>query len=101
MRFLAPALSLCLLLGPAASHADPARTPVRSHTARVDEPDRLRFGITSPWSPKQLGRHFGLGVGWTLPRRWYDTDGQLLTERSLLNPGDDLERSGFYFALRF
>jgi len=101
MRFLASALSLCLLLGPAASHADPAQAPARSPAARVDEPDHMRFGITSPWSPKRLGRHFGLGLGWTLPQRWYDTDGQLLTERSLLNPGDDLERSGFYFALRF
>jgi hypothetical protein len=49
----------------------------------------------------RLGRRLGLGVGWTLPQRWYDADGQLLTERALLVPGDDLERSGFYLALRF
>jgi hypothetical protein len=101
MRFLRPALLLCLLLASGASHADPAQAPARAQTARDDEPDHMRFGITSPWSPKRLGRHFGLGVGWSLPQRWYDTDGQLLTERSLLNPGDDLERSGFYFSLRF
>ena len=51
--------------------------------------------------PERFGRHVGLGLAWTLPQRWYDADGELLTERSLLHPGDDLERSGFYFALRF
>jgi len=50
---------------------------------------------------KRFGGHLGIGVGWSLPQRWYDADGQLLTERSLLNPGDDLERSGLYLALRF
>jgi len=101
MRFLAPVLLLGLLLVSGASHADPARTPVRAQTAGNDAPDRMRFGISSPWSPKRFGRHFGLGLGWSLPQRWYDTDGELLTERSLLNPGDDLERSGLYLALRF
>ena len=101
MRFLAPVLLLGLLLASGASHADPAKLPARGQTAGSDEPDQMRFGISTPWSPKLLGRHFGLGLGWSLPQRWYDTDGQLLTERSLLNPGDDLERSGFYLALRF
>jgi len=100
MRLLAPVLLVGLLLGSAASYADPAAPPARRKLV-AEEADRLRFGITTPWSPKRLGRHFGLGVGWSLPQRWYDTDGQLLTERSLLNPGDDLERSGLYLALRF
>ena len=99
MRFLAPVLLLGLLLVSAASHADPA-APARRKLIS-EEADRLRFGITTHWSPKRLGRHLGLGLGWSLPQRWYDADGQLLTERSLLNPGDDLERSGLYLALRF
>jgi hypothetical protein len=100
MRFLAPLLLLGVLLGSTPSHADP-QTPKSLRKAASDEVDRLRFGITKNWSPRRLGRHIGFGVGWSLPQRWYDTDGQLLTERSLLHPGDDLERSGLYLALRF
>ena len=100
MRFLAPVLLLALLLVPAASHADPA-APAKRRPTLAEEVDRIRFGISTHWSPKRFGRHLGLGLGWSLPQRWYDADGQLLTERSLLNPGDDLERSGFYLALRF
>ena len=99
MRLLAPVLLLGFLLVSAASHADPAAPAGRKRVS--EEADRLCFGITAHWSPKRLGRHFGLGLGWSLPQRWYDADGQLLTERSLLNPGDDLERSGLYLALRF
>jgi hypothetical protein len=100
MRLLAPARLLGVLMLSAASHAEPAAPPVRRKLV-AEEVDRLRFGITTHWHPKRLGGRLWLGLGWSLPQRWYDTDGQLLTERSLLNPGDDLERSGFYLALRF
>ena len=100
MRLLAPVLLLGFLLVSAASHADPA-APAARRKLVSEEADRLRFGITTHWNPKRLGRHLWLGLGWSLPQRWYDADGQLLTERSLLNPGDDLERSGLYLALRF
>ena len=100
MRFLAPALLVGSLLLAAASHADPA-VPQPRRNLLAEEVDRLRFGITAPWRAKRLGTRLWLGVGWSLPQRWYDTDGQLLTERSLLNPGHDLERSGLYLSLRF
>jgi hypothetical protein len=100
MRFLAPALLVGLLLSSAASHADPA-APAPRRNRVAEEVDRLRFGIDAHWHPKRLGGRLWLGLGWSLPQRWYDTDGQLLTERSLLNPGDDLERSGLYLSLRF
>jgi hypothetical protein len=101
MRLLALVPLLCALWVPALAHADSERRPVSAgqRLAR-EEVDRLRFGITSQWTSKRW-RHLGLGVGWSLPQRWYDADGQLLTERSLLNPGDDLERTGLYFGLRF
>ena len=100
MRFLGPVLLLSLgLLSPAA-HADPAQlAPPQRQSA--DEAAAARVGAALQWVPERLGRHIGLGLGWTLPQRWYDADGQLLTERSLLHPGGDLERSGFYLALRF
>ena len=100
MRALAAVLLLGFVLLSAASHAEPAAPPARRKSI-AEEADRLRFGITTPWHAKRLGGRLWLGVGWSLPQRWYDTDGQLLTERSLLNPGHDLERSGFYLALRF
>ena len=101
MRLLAPVLLLGLLLVSAASYADPA-APAPRRNRIAEEADRLRFGITTHWHPKRLGGgRLWLGLGWSLPQRWYDADGQLLTERSLLNPGDDLERSGLYLALRF
>ena len=100
MRSLAPALLLGSLLLAAASHADPASPPPRRNLV-AEEVDRLRFGITTHLHPKRLGGRLWLGLGWSLPQRWYDVDGQLLTERSLLNPGDDLERTGLYLALHF
>jgi hypothetical protein len=99
MRSLRPVLLLCLLLVAGAAYAaDPSD---ETEQPSGEELDRLRFGISAAFSPKLLGSRFDLGLGWTLPQRWYDADGELLTERSLLNPGDDLERSGFYLALRF
>src|SRR5262245_10762936 len=99
MRSLRPVFLACLLLVTgAASAAEPKDDTERPSG---EETDRLRFGITAPWKPRLLGTRFGLGLSWTLPQRWYDADGELLTERSLLNPGDDLERSGFYLAFRF
>jgi hypothetical protein len=89
-----------LVLGAGAAYAEP---PLPSPVQRLvpTDPDRIRLGAALHWLPKALGRRLGLGVGWTLPQRWDDADGQLLTERALLVPGDDLERSGFYLALRF
>jgi hypothetical protein len=103
MRSVASLLLLGVLLAAAASHAQPPRAPEAPSRRRLvaEHVDRLRFGITTHLDSKRLGRHLGLGFGWSLPQRWYDADGQLLTERSLLNPGDDLERSGLYVALRF
>jgi hypothetical protein len=105
MRFLANiVLGLALVGGlPVAAAADPepeGDAPV-SVDLEEESAHRLRVGTEVRWCPAQLGRRVGLGLGWSLPQRWYDADGQLLTERSLLNPGEDLERSGFYFALRF
>lgn len=103
MRSVASLLLLGSLLVSAASHAEPPAKPDAQAARRLiaEQVDRLRFGITTTLSSKRLGRRLGFGVGWTTPQRWYDADGQLLTERSLLSPGDDLERSGFYLALRF
>jgi hypothetical protein len=100
MRFLAPALFVALLTLAGAAHADPADRRVTRSLA-APEVNFLRIGITRLWSLERLGRRIGVGLGWSLPRRWYDTDGQLLTERALLSPGDDLERSGLYLAVRF
>jgi hypothetical protein len=100
MRIFASALLASLLLVGAAAYAEPPAATAKPRL-NIDTVDRLRFGITNALRWKRLGRRLGLGIGWSLPQRWYDTDGQLLTERSLLNPGDDLERSGLYFALRF
>lgn len=100
IRILATIMTLCLALGAGAAYADPARPALLRPHAWV-APDRVRLGAAQHWLPEALGRRLWLGVGWTLPQRWYDADGQLLTERALLVPGDDLERSGFYLALRF
>jgi hypothetical protein len=105
MRPIAPLLLVSALLLGAGAAAEPSPAaapdaPTAAATHRV-QVDRLRFGVTNLWSPGRLGRRLALGLGWSLPQRWYDADGDLLTERSLLNPGDDLERSGLYFALRF
>jgi len=100
MRFLCPVLMLYFALASATAHADPV-TPRAKRQLLAEEFSRVRFGAALHWTPERLGRHIGLGLGWTLPQRWYDVDGQLLTERSLLHPGGDLERSGLYLALRF
>jgi hypothetical protein len=102
VRILGPILVFGVLLGALAASAEPPVREARSlRGLAAAEADRVRFGITAPWMSKGFGRRLGFGVGWSLPQRWYDADGQLLTERSLLNPGDDLERSGLYFAVRF
>jgi len=100
MRFLVPVLMLYFALASAAAHADPV-TPAGPRQLRAAEPSPVHFGAALHWTAERLGHRVGLGLGWTLPQRWYDVDGQLLTERSLLHPGDDLERSGLYVALRF
>ena len=100
MRFLVPALMLSFAFLSAAAHAEPP-APVTPRQLVAEEFSRMRLGAALQWTPTRLGRHLGLGVGWTLPQRWYDADGQLLTERSLLHPGDDLERSGLYLAWHF
>ncbi len=99
MRLLVSVGLLCAALLAPAAHADPT-TPGR-RDLRSDVASTVRFGAAVHWVPERLGRRVGLGLGWTIPQRWYDVDGQLLTERSLLTPGGDLERSGVYFALRF
>jgi hypothetical protein len=100
MRFLGPVLMLYFALASATAHADPV-TPKAKRLLLADEFSRVRLGAELHWIPERLGRRVGLGLGWTLPQRWYDADGQLLTERSLLHPGGDLERSGLYLAWRF
>ena len=100
MRFLVRVLVLSFALASAAAHADPV-TPAGPRQVGAEDSTPTRFGAALRWTPERLGRRIGLGLGWTLPQRWYDVDGQLLTERSLLHPGDDLERSGLYLALRF
>jgi hypothetical protein len=63
--------------------------------------DRFAVGAETHWRPGTFDDRLGLGLGWRVPQRWYDADGMLLTERSLLHPGRDLERPGLYLALRF
>lgn len=102
MRFLA-ATFLALACGLGAAEGALAEPPGPAHpdAYRAAHVDRIRFGPRLDWTAERLGRRVGLGVGWSLPQRWYDADGELLTERSLVHPGDDLERSGLYLALRF
>jgi hypothetical protein len=100
MRRFGPILVLGVLLASAPCFADPALRAAQRRPAS-EEADRLRLGARPEWSPGGLGRRIGLGLSWRLPQRWYDADGQLLTERSLLSPGEDLERSGLYLAVRF
>jgi hypothetical protein len=100
MRVLVAA-ALALGLGlPAAAAADPA-LEIRGRASHAAEAERFRVGADTHWSPDSFDHRLGLGLGWRVPRRWYDADGALLTERSLLHPGHDLERPGLYVALRF
>ena len=99
MRFLVAA-ALSILLLPTAVFADPAGDEQRPRRG-VALASRTRVGTEMHWAPGTLGRRVGVGLGWFVPQRWYDVDGALLTERALLNPGCDLERPGFYLALRF
>jgi hypothetical protein len=100
-------LVVALLLLPHATHADPARgldgvqreAPTRA--AAVAEVDRMKVGAVNHWSPARFQERLSLGLGWVIPRRVYDADGRLLAERSLLFGGRDIERPGFYLALRF
>lgn len=102
MRWVAALSVLALLLAPALAGADPedelAGAPAASLSSQVD---RFHVGADTHWSADSLDDRLGLGLGWRVPRRWYDADGALLTERSLLHPGRDLERPGLYVALRF
>jgi hypothetical protein len=104
MRSVAAAALVVLVLMPELAIADPEHG-LRAGPAAVvsDEVDRFHVGAERHWTPGAfedwLG--LGLGLGWRVPRRWYDADGALLTERSLLHPGRDLERPGLYLALRF
>jgi hypothetical protein len=99
MRFLAAA-ALVLTLLPNAALADPARGASNALRAPSGT-DRLRIGAETHWSPGRFEERLGVGLSWCVPGRWYDADGALLTERSLLHPGRDLERPGLYLALRF
>jgi hypothetical protein len=71
MRFLVPALMLSLTLAGAAAHADPV-APGAPRTFTADDFSQVRFGAVLHWAPERLGRRVGLGLGWTLPQRWYD-----------------------------
>lgn len=92
------ALGVLLPFGAAAEPA--AEEGVASHTAR-EAATRVRVGAAQHWRLARFHERVALGVGWSVPRRLYDADGRLLTERSLLFDGRDLERPGLYVALRF
>ena len=94
------ALILALLLIPQLAFADPAQG-FRGAFAEAASAGRIQVGAAQHWSPARFQNRLSLGLGWSVPRRLYDADGQLLTERSLLFPGRDLERTGLYLALRF
>jgi hypothetical protein len=102
MRSVAAAALVVLVLMPELALADPAHRLRASPAACVPgEVDRFHVGADTHWSPDSFDDRLALGLGWRVPRRWYDADGVLLTERSLLHPGRDLERPGLYLALRF
>jgi hypothetical protein len=101
MRCLA-ALVLVVALQPDVALADPPRPSEPKGEAGVAAAvDRFHVGADTHWTPDRFEDRLGLGLGWRVPRRWYDADGALLTERSLLDPGRDLERPGLYLALKF
>jgi len=95
------ALILALLLMPELALADP-ETGLRGPSVPPKTlGQRVQVGAAQHWSPARFQERVSFGLGWSVPRRLYDADGQLLTERSLLFPGLDLERTGLYLALRF
>jgi len=103
MRFLAGfAIAWLLFVGAAPASAGPGEP---ASEERQGGPDlglvRMHVGAQPHWTSAALGRRAGVALGWMLPQRWYDADGMLLTERWLVNPGCDVERPGFYLALRF
>jgi hypothetical protein len=101
MRCLA-ALVLAVVMQPTVASADPPRpTGPKWAASSVAAVDRFQVGADTHWTPARFEERLGLGLGWRVPRRWYDADGALLTERSLFDPGRDLERPGLYLALRF
>ena len=101
MRSVAAALLVVAILLPELARSDPPRAPDPEAGLASSAVDRFHVGADTHWSPDRFDERLGLGLGWRVPRRWYDADGVLLTERSLLHPGRDLERPGLYFALRF
>ena len=102
MRSVAAAALVVLALMPEQAAADPLQRLRSDPTAPLkDAVDRFHVGADRHWTPGAFDDRLGLGLGWRVPRRWYDADGALLTERSLLHPGRDLERPGLYLALRF
>jgi hypothetical protein len=102
MRVVAGAVLVALMLTPALAFADPAPERAGAPAAAASgQVDRFHVGADTHWSADSFDDRVGLGLGWRVPRRWYDADGALLTERSLLHPGRDLERPGLYLALRF
>jgi hypothetical protein len=102
MRWVAAAVLVVLSLTPGLAGADPAHGLASGPAPAVaPEVDRFHVGAETHWSADAFDDRVGLGLGWRVPRRWYDADGALLTERSLLHPGRDLERPGLYLALRF
>jgi hypothetical protein len=101
MRSVAAAALVALALMPQLAVADPVHgLPADPAAPASGEVDRFHVGADTHWRPASQ-RLLGVGLGWRVPRRWYDADGALLTERSLLHPGRDLERPGLYLALRF
>lgn len=101
MRSVAAAALVVLILMPELAVADPAAGLAADPVGEFGAVDRFHVGAETHWSADSFDDRIGLGLGWRVPRRWYDADGALLTERSLLHPGRDLERPGLYFALRF
>jgi hypothetical protein len=94
------ALILAFLLMPELALADP-EAGFRGPSVPATLGKRVQVGAAEHWSPARFQDRVSFGLGWSVPRRLYDADGQLLTERSLLFPGLDLERTGLYLALRF
>jgi hypothetical protein len=101
MRVVAAVALVVATWMPVAASADPVSLTASEAAALAASVDRFHVGADTAWSPSRFDERVSLGLGWRVPRRWYDADGVLLTERSLLHPGRDLERPGLYFAFRF